>query len=200
MTDEELITPMAAKKQKKVFFNWTPERNLTFAKICNSKYVHLTTTNMTKDQKWQSVLIALKAKPEFDELEVSWKSLSERFRTEQALILDRYGMTKDSVNLSGLPEKPPEYEDILINMAVSSKAANDKAKRQRESKSQKKRFMNSLESTELAKQGRSSSPFTDISTYSSQQGTSSAVSGSTTRVYTGSLVSPPTSMANFSKV
>ena len=149
MSDEEATVPTAAKKQKKVFFNWTPERNLIFAKICNSKNVHLTTTNMTKDQKWQAVLIALKAKPEFEELEISWKSLAERFRTEQSLILDRYGMTKDSVNLSGLPEKPPEYEDILINMAVSSKSANDKAKRQREGKLQKKRLMNNLEISEL---------------------------------------------------
>ncbi len=104
-------------------------------------------------------------------------------------------MIKDSVNLSGLPKKKLEYEDILINMAVSSKAANDKAKRQHESKLQKKRLMKSLESTKLAKQGGSSSPFTDYSTYSSQQVTSSATSGPTTGVSTESLVSPPTSMA-----
>lgn len=136
MEVEEALNP--PKKQKKVFFNWTLERNLIFVKVCNSKNVHLTTSNFTKDQKWQAVLIALKSKPEFEELELTWKSLSERFRTEQALVLDKYGMTKDNVNLSGLPERPPEYEDILINMAVSSKAANDKGKRQRDAKIQKK--------------------------------------------------------------
>jgi hypothetical protein len=137
---EENVVLTNSKRQKKTHFAWNDKRNLFFAKICHQKNVHFSKSknDMTKEQKWNAVLKSLKESEEFEELELSWKSLAERFRTEQEKVLTKYGMTREDVNLSGLPSRPPEYENILIDMAVTSKADNDKAKRKRGTILQKK--------------------------------------------------------------
>ena len=85
--------------------------------------------DFSKEQKWKTVLATLKERPEFEELEVTGKTLADKFHKELEKVLDRYGMTNQTVNLSGLPEKPPGYDQILIDMAVKIRAINDKAKR-----------------------------------------------------------------------
>ena len=158
MEDAEQAIVSAAKKSKRSIFAWNKDRNLTFIKICHQKLVYVSRGELTKDQKWQAVLKALKERAEFEELEVSAKSLAEKFRNDSNSVLETYGMTKESVNLSGLPEKPPEYEDLILNMATLSRAENDKAKRKRATQIQKKKLMNNIESVGLANQGRASTP------------------------------------------
>ena len=160
MQDAEPAVAAIAKKTKRSNFAWNKDRNLTFVKICHQKLVYTTKGDLTKDQKWQSVLKALKEREEFEELEVSAKSLAEKFRNNSNSVLETYGMTKDSVNLSGLPEKPPEYEDLLFNMVTLSRAENDKAKRKRATQIQKKKLLNGIESIGLANQGWASTPTT----------------------------------------
>ena len=104
-TTEENVVSANSKRQKKTHFAWNDKRNLFFVKICHQKNVHFCRrkNDMTKEQKWNAVLKSLKDCEEFEELELSWKSLAERFRTEQEKVLTKYGMTREDVNLSGLP-------------------------------------------------------------------------------------------------
>ena len=154
MDDIHQSENVAAKKQKRNLFQWTKEHNLTFVKVCRLKNVHRHTPDMSKEQKWKTVLATLKERPEFEELDVSFKTLNDKFHKELEKVLDRYGMTNQTVNLSGLPEKPSEHDQILIDMAIEIKAENDKAKRKKIKEQQKKALLNNIEAVGLGRQGQ----------------------------------------------
>ena len=98
MSDLQHSEQSTAKKQKKNLFQWTKEHNLIFVKTCRLKNVHKSTSDMTKEQKWKAVLGDLKERPEFEELEVTAKTLADKFHRELDKVLDRFGMTSQTVS------------------------------------------------------------------------------------------------------
>ena len=189
MDDIEQAENNAAKKQKRSLFQWTKDHNLIFVKVCRLKNVHKNTPDLSKEQKWKLVLATLKSRPEFEELDVTFKTLNDKFHKELEKVLDRYGMTNQTVNLSGLPEKPPENDRILIDMAIEIKADNDKAKRKKIKEQQKKALLNNIEAVGLGRQGRRES-FSSPSSVNDQQ--TSAISSATT-----TSISPPVLATSF---
>ena len=97
-------------------FKWTEDRRFELAKVVKSKLAHkVTDTNM--DIKWKMVETAIKKRDLFDDYEGDLHGLKGKFNRDQKEICDRFGFTKDSANLSGLPEFPSDLEQIRIEMA-----------------------------------------------------------------------------------
>ena len=95
----------------------------------------------------------MKSKPLFANFEVNDKSRSgikAKFDRDQKEVLDKYGFTKGSANLSVLPEIPSDFESLHIDLAQDAvkDKARSKAKAQREKR--KLELMNSIEQNNLS--------------------------------------------------
>ena len=155
---EENIEVVAnpAKKSRTNYFVWTPNHNLIFMRTCQAKLLHSNKGAMKKEEKCQAVINHLKSRKEndFEFLDIKAKAIGEKYRKDTSIILEKYGFTKDSVNLSGLSEKPPPYDDIVLSMAHEAKAENAKAKREKEKLQSKKILLNGVEKSSLSQQSR----------------------------------------------
>ena len=157
--DEEQLAAKPTKKARNNYFVWTAHHNLIFMRTCQSKLVHSNKGAMKKEEKCQAVINHLKSRKEndFEFLDIKAKAVGEKFRKDTSIIMEKYGFTKDSVNLSGLSDKPPPYDDLVLNMAHEAKAENAKAKRAKEKLQRSKFLLNGVEKSSLSQQSHISS-------------------------------------------
>ena len=105
---------LTLNKPEKEKFCWTLKHKTAMAKIVHFKNGHLSYVKdgLKKAQRWQAILLALQKTPLFVDLDISSKSLMNKFAEEVEKVCDNCGVTKQSVNLSGFSNKPPEYESL----------------------------------------------------------------------------------------
>ena len=110
-------------------------------------------TTQSYKEKFEIILFQLKQKPEFSTLNTAWNALQTAFKRDQAVVLAKFGISKEQVNLSGLNEMPAEYEKLHLDMAEE----DYKESYERKSKSAKvvaqKRLNNVVAKEGLKKQG-----------------------------------------------
>jgi len=188
-TDEDRAADITASKKTRNnhYFIWTPSHNLVFMRACQMKLLHSSKGALKKEEKCQAVINYLKSRKEndFEFLEIKPKAIGEKFRKDTSVILEKYGVTKESVNLSGLSDKPPPYDDIVLNMANESRAENSKAKRAKEKIKNNKILLNAIERTGLSQQTRNS-PQVPLAVASNTDTTEAFISPTTVSFSTGS--------------
>ena len=135
-----------------VYFSWTEEHKHILAKYVHRNFAYKKTTQSYKE-KFEIILFQLKQKPEFSTLNIAWNALQTAFKRDQAVVLAKFGISKEQVNLSGLNEMPAEYEKLHLDMAEE----DYKESNERKSKSAKvvaqKRLNNVVAKEGLKKQG-----------------------------------------------
>jgi hypothetical protein len=95
-------------------------------------------TGETMEKKWKTIAELLSADQEFSNsaITLEWNSLRKQFARLQEAVVKETGTDKPGVNLSGLAEKPSDFQILMLNMAeevANSKGAKDvdKAKKAR---------------------------------------------------------------------
>ena len=174
---------LTLSKPEKEKFCWTLKHKTAMAKMVHQKNGHLSYVKdgLKKAQRWQAILLALQKTQLFVDLDISSKSLMNKFAEETLKILDSCGVTKQSVNLSGFSNKPPEYEELILSMA--EEAEKQKCKSVRKAKLQKdhKVLLTSITANALSSTKNDVSvvlPVSD-STNSARKSTNSRASGLT---------------------
>ena len=107
---------LTLNKPEKEKFKWTLTCKLALAKLVHHKNGHLRCVKdgLKKGQRWEAIRQALVKLPSFVDLGISSKSLMNFFAEEMKTTLESCGVTKQSVNLSGFSNKPPEYESLIL--------------------------------------------------------------------------------------
>ena len=174
---------LTLNKPEKEKFCWTLKHKTAMAKMVFQKNGHLSYVKdgLKKAQRWQAILLALQKTPLFVDLDISSKSLMNKFAEEVEKVCDNCGVTKQSVNLSGFSNKPPEYESLMLSMA--EEAEKQKCKSVRKAKLQKdhKALLTSITANALSGTKNDDSvvlPVSD-STNSARKSTNSRASGLT---------------------
>jgi hypothetical protein len=123
---------MASNRSK---FNWHDEAKLELAKVTNKHKGYIKTAT-SHEVKWVHILAEIKSNPLFGTLDVTAATLKTAFDRHQKEILRNLGISEEGANLSGLMEKPSDYELLMINMAqeeakLTKKVIDEKEKRAR---------------------------------------------------------------------
>ncbi len=84
------------------------------------------------DIKWEMILNDLTGRSEFNELSISALSLRNNFRNFMSDVVTKFGITDNTVNLSGLKEIPSDYEQLMIDMYQESFFESRKRQRKAE--------------------------------------------------------------------
>ena len=164
---------LTLSKPEKVKFTWTLPRKITMAKIVFSKNGHLSKSKdgLNKAQRWQAILLDLQKQADFADLDVNAKSLMNKFTEETAKVLDSCGVTKQSVNLSGFSNQPPEYEKLMLEMAEEAEKRRSGGRFKAKQKKLEMELLASITANSLSKQKLNS---TSILPSSASQSTDSA--------------------------
>ena len=160
-------------KPEKQKFTWTLPRKITFAKIVLQKNGHLAKVKdgLKKGQRWDAILLDLKKQVGFQDLDINAKSLQNKFAEEQEKVLDDCGVTKQTVNLSGFSNEPPEYEKLMLEMAEEVEKRKSGGRFKAKQKKAEMELLASITANSLAKQKLNS---TSILPSSVSQSTDSA--------------------------
>ena len=100
----------------------------------------------------------MRTKPEFEHLNIGASALQNAFYSQLKAVLQKYGIEKEQVNLSGLASEPSEYEKLLLEMAEEDYKETRKRKNDAEKAKQKKKLNNIITAEGLAKQGTLGNP------------------------------------------
>ena len=159
---EEVVIP--ENNNIKNYFKWTDKAKLLLAReVMKNGAYKKSSINMTT--KWQIVLSNLIGKEEFSGLEITPLALQNKFNSEQKLILETHGISKEGANLSGLDEIPSDYVSLMIDMAETKSKEKNKKDKDKLKKKLKDQAMKNTENSELKKQGRqAATPTTTITT------------------------------------
>jgi hypothetical protein len=98
------------------YFNWTDEKKYHLAKLVQKNRAYKK-TDLSMKAKFEIVYSQLKAKPDFESLQITAGALQNAFSHHQKAVLLKYGIDKEQVNLSGLSSEPSSYEKLLIDLA-----------------------------------------------------------------------------------
>ena len=131
------------------YFPWTSEQEFRLAKLIHQKLAFMRTKKESFKTKYQMVLAELQKREEFIDLKISPMGLQNKFNRMTKSVLDKYGFTKASANLSGLKQQPPPFEELIITMAQQAENVNKKAKYGKEGKKTKKKVLNSIVSNQM---------------------------------------------------
>ena len=107
------------KRVKKNNFSWTDEAKLALAKCVSKCKAFKKTKDESFGEKYVQVLIRLKRYfPSIFPSDIDMKpgSLQKSFKRFSEEISIKYSISAEGANLSGLSERPPEYDNIMINM------------------------------------------------------------------------------------
>lgn len=107
---------------------------------------------MTKEAKWTSVYLSLAKMNIFADATFSANSIQEKLRTEIDKILSKFGFTSESVNLSGLPDKPSDFESLLLTMAEEKQKETLKSRAKSHQEKLKQTLKNNTEQCGLLQQ------------------------------------------------
>ena len=137
--------------------NWTENRKHDLAKLVKKHVGHYKTSSLGYKQKYALVLSELLARESFKgdphlykTKPMSLKKSFDRFLTK---IRKQFGVSDSSCNTSGLPEKPSDYESLMLQLS------NEKFERDVECKSESKadklktQVMDSINGQMLKNQG-----------------------------------------------
>eukprot|EP01038_Epipyxis_sp_PR26KG_P016295 gene16295-22195_t len=136
-------------------FQWTEVLNLTFLKIVHAINPHRKkVSNLKIADAWSIGLARLKERNEFKDLQMSAKSLSQKFRIDQKNVLTALGISKEGANLSALPERPSEYISLMLTLSEDENKDVKKRKNAAEEATKStKKLMQSINSGMLGAQG-----------------------------------------------
>jgi hypothetical protein len=106
--------PMRVVSTTGQYFAWSEAKKHTLAKVVSRCLGHKK-TDIAMKAKFLMVIAQLKAKPEFEQLEITPVALQTTFKRDREAVLVKYGIDKQEVNLSGLDgTAPSEYERLII--------------------------------------------------------------------------------------
>ena len=88
-----------------VYFTWTDERRYSLAKRVFRLKAYKK-TDISMKTKFEMVYNQLKELDSFQDLSITWQSLQNSFKRDQEVVLLKYGISREQVNLSGLPMEP----------------------------------------------------------------------------------------------
>jgi hypothetical protein len=113
---------MTESGSNKGYNRWTDEMKHRLAQLVLRYKGYKKTTGETMESKWQTINDMLLADGEFMKLvpvglKLDSKSLHQNFRRFSDAVLDKFGISAEGANLSGLPEEPSPYELLMVNMA-----------------------------------------------------------------------------------
>jgi hypothetical protein len=171
---------LTLSKPEKQKFTWTLPRKITMAKIVLQKNGHLAKAKdgLKKAQRWEAILLALQKQADFADLDINAKSLMNKFAEESEKVLKSCGVTKQSVNLSGFANEPPEYEKLMLEMAEEAEKRRSGGAFKAKQKKAEMELLASITANKLAGQKLNSTSLlpssTSQSTNSSKRSTASA--------------------------
>lgn len=134
------------------YFGWTEERKYTLAKLVHRHAAYKKTSVSFKD-KFDLIYIEMKSKKEFADLSISSLALQNTFKRDQGVVLVKYGISKEAVNLSGLESEPSAYEKLLLDMAEEEYKEKRKRKIKTEKIKVQKRVSDNICEEGLRRQG-----------------------------------------------
>lgn len=138
------------------YFAWSDEKKYTLAKLVN-KNMGYKKTDTSMKLKFEIIHSQLLAKPGFESLSIQPLALQNKFRADMDMVLSKYGISKDNVNLSGLDgNEPSEYEKLIIDMAEASYKDQRKRKSKAQAAHQRKKICEELTKEGLQVQGERS--------------------------------------------
>ena len=129
----------------------------TLAKIVKRYNGHLKTKDMPMKAKWELILTALKSKDEFLELKILSGAVAVKFHRDQEKVLEKFQISKEGANLSGLPNVPSPYEHLHLSMAEEAATKEKKRKRAMKINSDQKKNIEFITASQLMAQGTISS-------------------------------------------
>ena len=127
---EECNDPLSKKNR----LIWTETTKLHLAQACQRKRGHIKTKDIKMSEKWLSICECLRDynPMEFNSHTPEPMALQNQFKKLQDDVLTKYGIDKDKgINLSGLPEVPPPYDKLMIDLW--NEYSKEEKKRKRES-------------------------------------------------------------------
>lgn len=141
---------------------WTNEMKYILMKAVYVRKAHISTKDLTMEQKFQLIKASLLDVPEFKSLGqqfIDFKppSLMEKFRKLLDEVDQKYGITKAGSNLSGLDEMPSEYEKLVLEMLREKAAKQIDKKSLTEKEKVFSGVLNSINNSGMASQGKLSS-------------------------------------------
>ena len=147
--------------KKKTYFDWDNpiiKPKFKLAKIVKHRNAHLPKMKggLNVSQNWELVMSDVKSDPDktFESLVISdWKSIQSTFNRFRDEVLRVQGVTKDAINLSGLP-RVDEYSALVLQMAKEAFDKSDESKQKTGVKKRKVGILENIAGTELNKQGR----------------------------------------------
>jgi hypothetical protein len=153
-TSQSAQVPNLTRSLQREHFNWDLEKQFTLAKIVKRYNGHIKTKDMSMKSKWDLILNNLKARDEFIELKILQGPLAVKFHRDQEKVLEKFQISKEGANLSGLPEQPSPYEHLHISMAEESATKEKKRKRAAEVKYVQKQSIEGITASQLEAQGK----------------------------------------------
>ena len=143
---------LTLNKPEKEKFSWTLARKIAFAKVVSHKRGHLSQVKdgLKKGQRWEAIRLEVMKLSQFADLDISHKSLMNKFAEETKKILESCGVTKQSVNLSGFANKPPEYEELILSMAEEADKQKGKNSMKKKLKDDRKKLLSSITANSLS--------------------------------------------------
>ncbi len=133
-------------------FRWTEAAKLQLAKRVKSRKGHFTTPDLNLTDKFRLIRQDLKDKPETADLDITSDALMNHFNRLQSGVLDKYGISKEGANLSGLDEVPSEYVSLMITMAEEKAKEKKKKSTKKNKKKTVQRVMANIEQAGLNRQ------------------------------------------------
>lgn len=134
------VQPTTASAANKDYFQWTEARKLSMAKTVSANKGHVK-NGVSMKVKWELILGKLKEKPGFESLSITALTLQNAFKRDQGLVLEKFGFSKEQVNLSALDGVPPsEYESLHLELAEEDYRSSNKRRAAQEKEARKKRY------------------------------------------------------------
>lgn len=132
---------------------WPERKQYLLAEAVCKRKAYIRTTDKFTD-KYDRVISDLKKHPEglFTSTKLSFPAIQNTFKRFQATVLKQVGISEEGANISGLPEKPTEYQTLMINMAEEVANAKRKRVKAKVGEKRKQKSMLTHERTGLQKQ------------------------------------------------
>lgn len=105
------------RKQSRVNFCWNEDSEMILINLVVKNEAHHKTKH-TMETKWNRVKVELLSKDQFKAWQdCTWQNLRAKFQRMLQEVQGKYALTAEGSNLSGLPERASDRDQMLIGIA-----------------------------------------------------------------------------------
>jgi hypothetical protein len=134
-------------------FRWSERAKLRLAQL-TEKYKGYIRSDEKMTDKWLTILRKLKENSDFDDLIITPKALQTQFDRTTKELLQKYAISEEGANLSGLPASCSEHDRLVLKMAKTVHDKKQAIKEKNKKKKKKEKAMLTHEKTAMKGQGQ----------------------------------------------